>query len=46
MEGRLNILNVTNLGVSSVACRITVFDDVGIFLGLSVAASISVVNSN
>ena len=46
--GRLNILNVTNLGVSSVACRITAFDDVGTFLGqtpLSATASISVVNS-
>ena len=48
VEGRLNILNVTNLGVSSVACRITAFDDGGILLGqtpLSATANISVVNS-
>ena len=48
VEGRLNILNVTNLGVSSVACRITAFDDVGTFLGQTppiTAENISVVNS-
>ena len=46
--GRLNILNVTNLGVSSVVCRITAFDDGGNLLGQtppSAVASISVVNS-
>ena len=48
VEGRLNILNVTNLGVSSVACRITASAANGDFLGQtppSTAESISVVNS-
>ena len=48
VEGRLNILNVTNLGVSSVACRITAFDNSSTLLGqtpLSAIAIISVVNS-
>ena len=48
VEGRLNILNVTNLGVSSVACRIVALDGGGTFLGqtpLSATADISVVNS-
>ena len=48
VEGRLNILNVTNLGVSSVACRITASAANGDNLGqtlVSTAESISVVNS-
>ena len=48
VEGRLNILNVTNLGVSSVACRITAFDGGFNILGqtpLSATANISLVNS-
>ena len=48
VEGRLNILNVTTLGVSSVACRITAFDDRVNVLGqtpLLTTADISVVNS-
>ena len=48
VEERLNILNVTSLGVSSVACRIIAADNSSGLLGqtpLSAAASISVVNS-
>ena len=48
VEGRLNILNVTNLGVSSVVCRITALDAGGTVLGQtppSTVGSISVVNS-
>ena len=48
VEVRLNIVNVTNLGVSSVACRITASAANGDPLGntpLSATANISVVNS-
>ena len=48
VEERLNIVNVTNLGVSSVACRITASAANGDNLGQtppSTAESISVVNS-
>ena len=47
-KSRLNILNITSLGVSSVACRIVAFYNAGDFVGLtplSTRKSISVVNS-